>query len=259
MTQINFQQVKSLFGQLTEVSMQANWSRLHAGDLEPYPQSSALIEAWLKFHNGDFLASATCAQPLGEGLSLQLKALSTYAHYLEQDPQKKIAQFLEIVELAEKGLIVSATNKTNLYYQIAYGLGRYGQFISIPKALAEGIAGKVQDALAQCLALTSDHADAHTAFATYQAEIIGKLGKIAGKLTYGVNGDSAISHYEKAIELAPFSISAKTEYADGLLVLFGKKQLKQAVHWYQAAVENDPIDALEALDYTVAKQELADR
>jgi len=238
--------------------MLTQWIRLHAGDKEPIPTTSAMKQAWLAFHNGDFLESASLAAEQDDGLSLQLKALSTYAHYLEQNADKKIEQFQSVTGLAAKGLSESYPNRVNLHYQIAYCLGRYGQFISIPKALAEGIAGRVEDALSQCLDLEPGHADAHTAMATYQAEIIGKLGKIAGKLTYGVNSDKAVNFYEQGIALAPFSISAKTEYADGLLTMFGKKQLKKAKSLYELAISSEPIDALEALDFSLAKQELAD-
>ena len=30
------------------------WSRLHAGDREPYPQTEELVEAWRSFHRGEF-------------------------------------------------------------------------------------------------------------------------------------------------------------------------------------------------------------
>ena len=145
----------------------------------------------------------------------------------------------------------------NVHYQIAYSLGRYGQFISVAKALSEGLAGKVEHALKECLTLAPKHADAHTALATYQAEIIGKLGKIAAKLTYNVKPGAALSLYEKGMSLAPNSVSAKTEFADGLLILFGKKQLKSAVDLYEKAAATNPIDALEAMDVLTAEQELA--
>ena len=258
MMHINIQQVKDSFTLLTEHEMVDHWSRLHAGDQEQLPTTKGMLEAWLAFHNGDFLFAAELAANQEQSLSLQLKAMATQAHYLEFDSNKKVKQFQQVAELAEKGLVESQDEKANLYYQIAYCLGRYGQFISITKALSEGLAGKVHNALLQCIAVAPNHADAHTAMATYQAEVIGKLGKIAGKITYGVSSDEAIEFYEKGIEFAPFSISAKTEYADGLLVMFGRKQRKQAIDLYERAVLNAPIDALEALDFIIAQHELAD-
>jgi len=258
MTQINFNLVKSSFPVLTLEKLDTHWSRLHAGDREVFPGNENLVLAWLAFHNGEFLKAADMASKEKAGVSLQLKALSTHAHYLENDSDQKIKSYLEVVELADRALVDAQDSLGNIYYQIAYSLGRYGQFISVAKALAEGLAGKVSKALQETIRLQPNHADAHTAMATYQAEIIGKLGKMAAKLTYSVSTDNALSCYQKGIELAPYSVSAKTEFADGLLTMYGRKKVKEATKLYQQAVEHSPIDALEALDSYLAHQELED-
>ncbi|TCS41988.1 hypothetical protein [Reinekea marinisedimentorum] len=256
MTQINFEDIKPLFTPLTMESMKEQWGRLHAGDCEARPKDEDLLAAWLLFHNGEYLQSAEKAKVLPGGASLYLKASATYAYYLEADAEKKTESLKACAQQAETALREEQESRANLYYQLAYALGRYGQFISITKALAEGLAGKVQHAIKECLQLEPDHADAHTSLGTYQAEIIGKLGKMAAKLTYSSSADDALGHYQKAIELAPYSVSAITEFADGLLKMFGKKRLKDAVNLYQRATENTPIDALEAMDYYLARKEL---
>lgn len=256
--QINIEQVKAEFSALTKEQMLEQWSRLHAGDKEAIPQTHQLTEAWLNFHNGNFFEAAEMAKELDGGKHLELKAQSTFAHYLEQDAEQKIQQFQRIAQRCETVLAEESRATANVHYQLAYTLGRYGQFISVAKALAEGIAGKIDHALNQCLTLEPEHADAHTALATYQAEIIGKLGNIAAKLTYGANTDSAISLYEKGITLAPFSVSAKTEYADGLISMFGKRQRNKAIEIYKESVKEAPIDALEAMDSLLARAELAE-
>jgi tetratricopeptide (TPR) repeat protein len=187
---------------------------------------------------------------------LQLKAQATYAHYLEKEPEVKIRRLQETIKLAEESLILETAGKSNSYYQVAYCLGRYGQFISVAKALAEGLAGRVRKALEDCLEQAPNHADAHTALGTYQSEIIGKLGRIAAKLTYSASAEESIRCYEKGIELAPYSVSAKTEYADGLISIYGGKKRKQAISLYKQAVEHEPIDALEAMDHFLARKEL---
>lgn len=258
MTQINLAMLQQQFEPLTRESLKEYWGRLHAGDCETWPDTQEHQDAWLLFHNGKFQDAANAAAQCPALKSLQLKALATYAHYIEKDPEEKIRQFLSTVELAETALHEAEENIANVCYQIAYSLGRYGQFISVAKALAEGIAGKIEKALKRSLENEPNHADAHTALATYQAEIIGKLGKMAAKLTYGVSGDDSIEHYEKGMSLAPFSISAKTEYADGILTMFGKKRLKNAVALYQEAAAIMPVDALEAMDVQLAIAELND-
>lgn len=256
MIQINFETIKPLFEPLTVSGLQKHWERLHAGDCEVFPEDSELQEAWLQFHNGNFKECMELAKKVQGGRSLVLKARSTEAFYLTEDMEDKVAALKQSIDEAEQALREEQGNRANLYYQMAYALGRYGQLISVSKALKEGLAGKVNHSISECLQLEPAHADAHTSFGTYQAELIGKLGKMAAKLTYSATTDSSVEHYEKAIELAPFSVSAKTEFADGLLKMFGKKKLDQAVSLYEASVSSKPVDALEAMDYWLAQQEL---
>lgn len=258
MTQINFQTLSEQFTPLTEQTLKENWERLHRGDLEPEPETQEALNGWLLFHNGHYLDAAEQADGDPSLLTLRLKSLSTYAHYLEQDAERKIERFKDIIQLCEHANGDSQEADANVHYQRAYSLGRYGQFISVAKALAEGLAGQIDESLHRCLSLSPNHADAHTALATYQAEIIGKLGKLAAKLTYKASPDAAVQLYEKAIDLAPESISAKTEYADGLIQMGGRKQIKAATALYQQAVSQTPMDALESMDWLLAKQELED-
>lgn len=257
MTQVNFEQILQDFSPLASNDLPDTWQILHQGDREQLPENEDEQLAWLAFHNGEFLRCATLAESCG-WVSLQLKALSTYAHYIEQTPDEKIKRFKDVVARAEQALVTEEKDRANLYYQVAYSLGRYGQYISVAKALSEGIAGQIEKALNDCLSLQPNHADAHTAMATYQAEIIGKLGKMAARLTYSVNVDSAIELYERGIELAPDSVSAKTEYADGLLTMFGRKKIDQAVGLYEEADRMQPKDVLQAMDAWLAHQELAE-
>lgn len=256
MTQINFKTIESQFTPLDEQSLSQNWHRLHSGDGEVEPYTAQAIHGWLLFHNGRFLEAAELVSDDPSLQTLALKARSTHAHYLEHDPERKIQRFQEVIGLCDAALKVDVVPDPNLHYQRAYSLGRYGQFISVPRALAEGIAGQLEQSLKRCLELNPNHADAHTALGTYQAELIGKLGKLAARLTYKASAEDATEHYEKAIKLAPFSVSAKTEYADGLILMGGKRRVQDAVELYRQAVSHPPVDALEAMDIWLAQQEL---
>src|SRR5450759_1023920 len=80
-----------------------------------------------------------------------------------------------------------------------FRLGRYSQRITILRALAEGLAGRVQSHLQRALALAPRHAEAHVALGLYHAEIVNKLGSLAASLTYGASRDKAIEHFQHAI------------------------------------------------------------
>ena len=104
-----------------------------------------------------------------------------------------------------------------------------------PKALAQGLGGKVKEALLTTLKLEPKHADAHIAYGSYQAEVVDKVGGIVAGMTYGAKKDSALEHFQKALKLNPESAIARIEYANGLILLFGKGRLADAEKLYKEA------------------------
>ena len=79
-----------------------------------------------------------------------------------------------------------------------------------------------------------------------------------GGLTYGAKKDAALKNFQTALKLAPDSAIARIEYANGLVMLEGKKALKEAEKLYSDAAACEPLDAMERLDVEVAKSELED-
>ncbi len=103
---------------------------------------------------------------------------------------------------------------------------------------------------------SAKHADAHTAYGAYQAEVIDKVGGLVAGVTYGAKKDSAIEHYETALKLFPESPITHIEYGNGLLMLFGKSKIAEATKLYEKAAALAPMDAMERLDVELAKSEL---
>jgi tetratricopeptide (TPR) repeat protein len=184
-----------------------------------------------------------------------VKAQMIYANYLEKSEKAKHALLHEAAEWADLRR-QEAPKDANAHYLYAYALGRYSQGISIAKALAQGYGGKIKDALAAALKLEPKHADAHIAYASYQAEIIDKVGGLVGGMTYGAKKDSALEHYQKALKLNPDSAIARVEYANGLIMLFGKARMADAEKLYREAAACKPADAMERLDVELARSEL---
>ncbi|HEY5863905.1 MAG TPA: hypothetical protein VIX61_12490, partial [Casimicrobiaceae bacterium] len=144
----------------------------------------------------------------------------------------------------------------NAHYLYAFALGRYSQGISVAKALAQGFGGKIKDALATAQKLEPKHAEAWTAYGAYQAEVIAKVGGIVAGMTYGAKKDSALECYQKALKLFSESPIAHIEYANGLMLLFGKSKIDEATKVYEKAAACKPADAMERLDVELAKSEL---
>ena len=144
----------------------------------------------------------------------------------------------------------------NAHYFHAFNLGRYSQSISITKALKQGLAGKVLNSLQVTLKIQPQHAEAHTAVGLYHSEIINKVGKLIGSMTYGASADTALEHFQTALSLTPEAPIAHIEYGNGLYMLYSDRRLDDVTDAYIAASELTPNDAMEKLDIELALSEL---
>jgi tetratricopeptide (TPR) repeat protein len=238
-------------------ALKKNWARLHAGDAEPFPKDDKVLAAWALFHAGEFQKAAEAGVKAGgAGITVANKAQAIYANYLEKSEKTKLALFMEVAERAEAQAAQEPKN-ANAYYFMAYALGRYSQGISIAKALAQGLGGKVKSALETTIKLAPKHADAHIALGAFHAEVIDKVGSLLGR-TQGASKDAGLAMYKTALKLNPTSAIAMVEYANGLVMLEGDKKMKEATKLYEDAAASTPMDAMERLDVEMAKAELED-
>jgi tetratricopeptide (TPR) repeat protein len=237
-------------------NLKRHWDRLHRGDCEPFPKGDVVQEAWRRYHAGEFEKAADAGLAAGvDGYNAANKATAIYATYLEKSgPRKK--KLLEEAMARGEEAIAARPRDPNAHYLYALAAGRYGQEISVAKALAQGLGGKIKDALAEAVRLQPKHADAHIALGAWHAEIIGKVGAMVGGLTYGASKDAALEHFQKALKLNPDSAIARIEYANALAILFGKDRMKDAEALYAEAAAQQPMDAMERLDVEAAKAEL---
>jgi len=237
--------------------LKKHWPRLHKGDCEPLPKDAAVQEAWRHYHAGEFAQAVDAGTAAGgPGLNVAIKAQVVYATYLEKSDKAKLALLDEAMGWAEDRR-AAAPKDPNAHYFFAFAAGRYGQGISVAKALAQGLGGKVRDALQAAMKLEPKHADAHIAYGSYQAEVIDKVGGLVAGMTYGAKKDSALEHFQKALKLNPDSAIARVEYANGLIMLFGKARIADAEKLYKEAAACEPADAMERLDVELARSELS--
>jgi tetratricopeptide (TPR) repeat protein len=237
-------------------ALRKSWDRLHRGDREPFPADPKLQGSWRAFHRGDFATAIAQGVKLkAAGATVANKSAAVAATYLVDDDKTAIRLLLEAAARADAATRESP-DYANAWYMQAFVLGRYAQSVSVVKALAEGIGSKVRKALDRALKLEPRHADAHIALGLYHAEIIDKVGALAGRLTYGADAAESVRHFEQALKLNPGSAIAHMEYANGLLMLHGEKKHGQAVELYRRAAACEPADAMERLDAEQAKAEL---
>lgn len=253
------------------------WAKLHAGDQEPFPDekhiaklikansklgkdaakiADALQDAWRAFHRGDFHEAHDAGIALKAlGTSVAIKAGGIHATYLVDGEKDKTAHFEALAKLADEA-IAALPGEANSHYRRAFALGRYSQTLSITKALAQGIGGKVKESLDQALKLAPKHAEAHTALGVYHAEIVGKVGGMLAKLTYGASATEAEKQLKEALKLTPDSPIAWVEYGNALLLLHGDKREDEVAEAYAKASKLKPKDAMEALDAAWAKEQI---
>ena len=259
-----------------------SWPDLHRGDCVEFPDADQVQQtldeapdaapdsfdgdvcalantiqgAWRCFHSGDFQEATKLAGQCGQlAHAAANKAEGIYATYLEPDEAKQQARFLAAIARAESA-IQALPDDPNSHYFHAFNLGRYSQSISVVKALSQGIGGKIQTSLQNALELQPDHAEAHTAMGMYHAEIIDKVGKMLGKMTYGASAAKALEHFDRALELTPNSAIAHIEYGNGLYLLYGDDRIDEVTDLFVKASELTPMDAMEKLDIEAALAEL---
>lgn len=236
--------------------LRKHWERLHRGDRAPLAASAEVLNAWRSYHAGEFAMAfkqgLACGIP---GDIVACKAAAIYANYLETDIPRKLAILLEVAQRCEE-MQAEMPEDPNGWYLHAYALGRYSQGISVARALARGLAGKIRSSLERALMLEPRHAEAHVALGTYHAEIIDKVGALVGGLTYGAKKDAAIACFRKALELNPDSAIARIEFARGLLMIDGRAHRAEAGRLYREATECVPLDAMERLDVELARAEM---
>ena len=257
--------------------LQKAWPKLHAGDLEPYPDekhvaallkanpglgedaaalAARLQEAWRDFHRGEFQRAYESGSALKVlGASVAIKAAGIHATHLVEEGPARTARYEDLVRLADEAL-ATLPNLVNSHYRRAFAMGRLSQSISIAKALAQGLAGKVRESLDSTLKMAPRHAEAMTALGLYHAEIVDKVGGMLARLTYGANAADAEKHLKAALKLTPDSPIAWIEYGNGLLLLHGEKREDDVAEAFEKAAGLKPRDAMEALDAAWAREQL---
>ncbi|HEX8755971.1 MAG TPA: hypothetical protein VF745_06510 [Steroidobacteraceae bacterium] len=264
--------------------LRKHWGRLHQTDREPWPDAraigklargharlaasieaqggvaaaaQALQDAWRAFHSGAFPRAIIAGEKLGPlGAAAANKAAAIESLYSKRGAAPLLKALESAIARGDEA-VAELPDYPNAHYTLALVIGRYSQRISILKALAAGLAGRVREHLERTLSLEPRHAEAHLASGLYHAEIIGKLGPLAASLTYGASASTALEHFRQALALAPSSPIVRMEYANGLLLLDAARNQRQAEELYAQAADCVPADEMERLDVARARRGLA--
>ena len=223
-----------------DARLKKQWARLHKGDVEPLPKDADVLAAWRHFHAGEFRDAVDAGIAAGgAGINAAVKAQVVYANYLEKAEKAK----LELLEEAAGWPTSAAAPRRRTPTRITSTRSRSAATARAsrwPRRWRRATAARSRKRCSPRIKLEPKHADAHTAYGAYQAEVIDKVGGIVAGMTYGAKKDSAVEHYEKALKLFPESPIAHIEYANGLLMLFGKGRIAEATKLYEKAAATTP-------------------
>lgn len=250
-----------------------NWAELHRGDCEPLPTADRvrsfdpstsdpeavardLIEAWRLFHIGEFAQAVMLADAIGPiAHAVANKASGIYADYLEEDDDAQKAIYAKGMDRAAQAIALFPEDP-NAHYFHAFMTGRYSQCISVAKALKDGLAGQVKTDLARVIDLQPKHAEAYIALGLFHAEVINKVGRMVGSVTYGASASEAKNAFKTALKLNPDSPIAWIEYGNALYLISGEDALEQSNEAYETAAQCRVIDAMTSLDVAYASNSL---
>nr|CBA31371.1 hypothetical protein Csp_F37180 [Curvibacter putative symbiont of Hydra magnipapillata] len=238
-------------------NLQNHWARLHDGDQEPLPLDPEVLQAWVRYHRGEFEAAFRAGRLLGPaGYAVMNKACLIQADYLERNEAARLKLYFDTAERAKAHMAAEPGNP-NAHYFYGYALGRYSQSTSVAQALAKGYGEKIKTAFETTIGLSPRHADAHIALGSFHAEVIDKVGAMIGNMTYGAKRETALHHFRTGLALIPRAAIALTEYARGLLMLDIQQFESEAMCLYEQAAAVQPLDAMEHLGVLQVQAELA--
>ena len=256
------------------------WPRLHAGDREPFPDTTAIAgllaaearlgdaafgtdaskiaadlqDAWRAFHRGDFRQAFERGMHIGPlGQSVAITADGVQAFFLEGKEADKLARYQALAQRAGDAIDLLPM-RAGSHYRDAWVVGLLARMLPTMQVLAEGVGSKLHAALEAALELDADHAEAHTALGLYHAEVIDKIGAALAKLTWRVDPAAAEAHLRTAIRLTPDAPNAWVGLGIGLGLLDAKAHADERKTALAKAAAMQPLDARQALEIAYAKR-----
>ena len=163
-----------------------------AGDLET---------AQRLFHDGDFLAAAEKAAPLGtaESYAVAIRSLLVHGRYRAEEGQR-LATYERAIQLFEAALEIYPEDP-ELFVLAAAILGRYGKEIGPREALKQHLFRRGREMLEKAVALAPDLGTAVGGLGSWHGRLLGEGGFFARTLTRA-DSDTGRELLERAEPLA---------------------------------------------------------
>ena len=213
-----------------------------------------LQDVWRLMFRGDFAEAKRQGLALGVGGQVPaLFAQVIYAMFLVPEQAEKHRLLEEVIAYTdEAGELVQAD--TVAQFGRTYAKARLGEELSVPVVLKRGYTTQIPDELDALLARQPQQPYALALYGGYEAGVIRKVGKLVGKMTYGVSADNMEGYFKRSFQARDDLPIGHYEYANALTYVYGDDQEDKVL---ERAVAIKPISAVEALEVAHAQKMLA--
>lgn len=227
------------------------------GDFEKLERE--LGDVWHLFLRGDFQASMQRGQELGPMGKLAGKVAQVfYAIYLEpnlenkhmllQDSANMIREFGNAFEKMKKSKDpVMRNNYVIGRLAYTYAIGRIAEDVPIPVAISRNYVFKVLGAIGDVRTMAPENPLGIAASAGADANVIRKVGKAAGRITFNAKQANIRADFERALATSDLAV-VRYEYANAMLYINKRRDIGLALEQLKRASTTRPRFAMEALD-----------
>ena len=228
--------------------------------------SRNVLEVWQAFFRGDFRHARELGKRYGGYARVPgLVAQIIYATYLAPSHTQKQQLLQEAInEMAWFGeqvaILPGEESLTADYCMLRLGFGyavaRLAEDESVPATLQRNYAAMVINAATEILAVAPEHPLALSLSAAFEANVLRRVGKAAGRLTLAADSADATQPFERSLVAVPDLAIVRYEYANSLLYTYQEASADQALAQLQTAADMPTRFAMEWLDRAYARKRL---
>lgn len=223
-----------------------------------------VLETWQAFFRGDFQKARNLGIRYGGYAQVPgIFAQIVYAQYLvpgQREKQMLLQDAINRIEMYGKATPFlpheTAFRDDYVLFRLglAYAVGRLAEDVPVPVMLRNGYGPLVINAAAEAMAVNNEHPMILALNAAFDANVIRRVGKTAGKLTFGAQQEGAVELLQRSIEAVPDVAITQYEYANALLYVQGAEVADQAMAHLDLAVAAPAAFSMEALDAMYAQR-----
>jgi hypothetical protein len=212
---------------------------------------------WRLVFRGDFAQAKQQGLALGVGGQIPaMFAQVIYAMFLVPDQAEKHKLLEEVIAYTDQaGDLVQADVAAQ--FGRVYAKARLGEELSVPVVLKRGYTTQIPNELKALLAKQPQLPFALALYGGYEAGVIRNVGKLVGRMTYGVSADNMEKYFSRSFKAQDDLPIGHYEYANALTYVYGDDEQAKALQHLKRAVAIKPINAMDALEVAHAQKMLA--